>query len=89
MISTFLDLGVEKYFYFVEKLVLLSPFWLFSQVFISLGFLKGQEATDNLKAWLNFILNTCYKMDYIPTYLSSVKPSICEFTWHSLDAVWK
>lgn len=53
-----------------------------------MGYIKGQDAIHNIKSWLNIIkLNTCYKMDYMQTYLLKIKPGICEFTGHSMDAV--
>lgn len=49
MISTFLDLTVKKYFSFLKTLMLLFSFRLFSQVFINLGFIEGQDTIDNIK----------------------------------------
>lgn len=70
MASTFLDLTVKKHFSFLKMLMLLFSFRLFTQVFINLGFIEGQDAIDNTKSWSNIIILICvikwltYKLIY-------------------------
>lgn len=90
MVSTLLDPSARKYFSFLEKLILLPLCWLFSQIFINLNYIEGQDAIDSIESWLNIIIfSICYRMCNVWTYLLKVKPGICDFTWHSSDAVWK